>query len=98
MDVRVQQKILDPCMQDADDSDLGAEMLGVGSYLQGSGRTGPEQQLIELFGVGQGQHVEFVWHGEDDVEIAGRKQFLLALRDPPFPCLSLALGAVPVPA
>jgi hypothetical protein len=85
-------------MQNADNSDLCAEMLGIGSYFQGSGRTGPEQQLIELFGVGQGQHVEFVWHGEDDVEVAGRKKLLFALGDPAFPCLRLALGAVPVTA
>src|SRR5215472_16487006 len=98
MDVRMQQKILAPGVQNADDSDLGTEMLGISSYFQGSGGTGPEQQLIELFRVGQGQHVEFVWHGEDDVEVAGRKQFQFAFGNPALACLSLALGAVPVTA
>jgi hypothetical protein len=39
-----------------------------------------------------------VRNGEHYVEIAGRKKFLFALGDPTFPCLCLALGAVPVAA
>lgn len=98
MDVWVQQQVLSPRVEDADHADLSAEMFLIGRQFQCRCSAGAEQQFVECSLVGQGQHVEFVRHGEDHVKIAGREKLLLSLGDPTFPRLSLTLRAVPVPA
>ena len=48
MDVRVQQQILSPRMEDADHANLGAEMFLIGGQYQCRRSAGPEQQLVEM--------------------------------------------------
>src|SRR5271165_4746359 len=73
-------------------------MLSVSGKFYSCGSTGADQQLVELSRVVQRQYVQFVGHGEDHMKVTGRKKLLLPFSDPAFPCLRLALWAVPVPA
>ena len=66
--------------------------------LQQGLRAGGEQHVVEQTRVLQGQHVEFVGHGEHDMEVTGGQEFAFAGRHPALARLRLALGAVPVSA
>ena len=46
----------------------------------------------------QRQHIEFVWHGENQMKVARTQEFLLPRSEPAFARLRLALGTVPVAA
>src|SRR5258708_28991198 len=46
MDMRMNLEILPPGMQDAEESDLGAEVLGIGGDLQQNGGPGVEQEVV----------------------------------------------------
>jgi len=70
--VRVQQQVLTPTVQHGEETDLCAEMFGVGGDLQqGLGR-GVEQQVVEDLFVDQRQMGEMMRHREDDVNIGER--------------------------
>ena len=58
MDVRMKQQILAPGMQDGEESDLRAKMLGVGGHLHKRLGNGAEQQVVEFNGVLPDQCVE----------------------------------------
>jgi hypothetical protein len=47
MHVRMEQELLIPAVQHAEESDLGAEQPGVASHLEQGFSTGPEQQIEE---------------------------------------------------
>src|SRR5437899_3574021 len=94
----MQKQVLSPSVQDADHADLGAQVFAIDGDLQQGLGAGNEQQVVEQTRVFQGQHVEFVGHGEHDMEVAGSQEFAFASRQPAFACLCLALGAVPVSA
>ena len=98
MNVGMQEQVLSPGVQDADHADLGAQVFRIGCDLQQGLRAGGEQQIVEQTRVLQSQHVEFVRHGEHDVEIAGVQEFAFPRRQPALARLRLALGAVPVSA
>jgi hypothetical protein len=68
VDVGVQEKILSPGVKDADHSDLGSEMLGVGGDGAGGGGAGRKQQIVERAWVGQSENVEYVGNCENDVK------------------------------
>src|ERR1700687_4863207 len=92
----MQKQVLSPRVQDADHADLGAQVFAIDGDLQQGLRAGGEQQVVEQPRVFQGQHVEFVGHGEHDMEVAGGQEFAFAGRQPALACLRLALRAVPV--
>ena len=98
VDVRMQQKILAPGVENADNADLRAEVLGIGGDLQRGRGTRSKQQIVIAPGIVLRQHVEFVRHGEDDMKVAGRQELSLLRGKPAFARLRLALGAVPVAA
>ena len=98
MNVGMEQQILSPSVQDADHADLSAQVFAIDRDLQQGLRAGGEQQVVEQTRVLQGQHVEFVGHSEDDMEVAGGQEFPFAGRQPALACLGLTLGAVPVSA
>lgn len=92
MDVVMGQQIRAPGVQDGEESDLGAEPLGIGGHLEQSLGAGLEQQIEESLGRSERQRVQFVGQGEDDVEVVGVEQVAL-LRLKPLPAsLRLALG------
>ena len=94
--VGVRLQGLSPGVQDAEKSDLRAEMFGIGSYFQQGGGSGSEQEMIKLPRVVLRQEVEFVGNGEDHVKVRGGQQFLFPRGKPTLARLGLALGAVPI--
>lgn len=97
MDVRM-QKILTPGVENADNADLGAKVLGIGRDLQCGRGTRGKQQIVKAAGIVERQHVEFVRHGQDDMEVAGRQELSIPRGKPAFARLRLTLGTVPVAA
>src|SRR6185437_8074407 len=96
--VGMQQQVLSPGVQDGEGADVSAEPLRVArDFDQGLG-CGSEQQIVELARAGEGKDVEFMRHGEYDMEVADGKQFLLPCLEPLFPRSGLALGTVSVTA
>ena len=62
-------KFLIPGMQDAEESDLSAEMLGIPGDLDQRLGAEAEQQTINQFLVLQGQRRQFMWEREHDVGV-----------------------------
>ena len=86
------QQVRTPRVQDGEESDLGAEPLRIGCNFHQSLGAGLEQQIEESAGSGERQRVQFVGHGEDDMEIVGVEQVALLRFDPSPAGLRLALG------
>jgi hypothetical protein len=98
IEMRMMLKILTPGMQDGEESDLGAQVLGVrADRSQGLGRR-LEEQVVDQGFVLQGERCDFLGQGEDDVEIRAVQKFSLPMLDPLRPGERLALRAMPVPA
>ena len=90
------EQVLAPGVENAEDADLRAQVLGVGGDFQQGGGAGGEQEMVKLAGVVLRQQVEFVGDGEDHVKVMGGQQFLFPRSEPAFARLGLALGAVPI--
>ncbi len=71
-------------------------MLGIGCDFEQRACTGFEQQSEEPPLVLPHQRHQRMGHAEDQVKVAHRQQFLLALDEPLLASVGLALGAVPV--
>src|SRR2546427_7684303 len=87
---------LSPGMRDAEESDLRAEMFGVGGHFQQGGRRGLEQESKQDLLILPDQRHEAVRHAEDQVVVAYRQEFLLPLMQPLLPGMGLTLRAVPI--
>jgi hypothetical protein len=98
VDMRVSEQVLAPGMQDGEESDLGAQVLGIGGYLEKRFRTGAEQEVIEDLFILQHQLTELMRQGEDNVDIGDRQEFILASGDPVVASSALTLGTVPIAA
>ena len=88
------QQLLAPGMQDGDEADLGAQVLGIGGDgAQGLG-AGVEEQIVERGLVLKGDGRDRLGHGKDDVEILDPvEQLGLAIFEPLRAGERLALGA-----
>src|ERR1019366_6359730 len=98
VNMRMSIKLLSPGVEDGEEADLGAEMLGIASHLEQGGSTGFKQQRKQSPLVLPDHRHERVRYAEDEVVIAHRQQFLLAAFEPLLARVGLALGAVAVPA
>jgi hypothetical protein len=49
MNVRMMQEVLAPGVEHAEETDLRAEMLGIGRNLQQSGGGGAKQEIVDDF-------------------------------------------------
>jgi len=94
----VSQQVGTPGVQDGEESDLGSEAPGIGRHFEQGLGTGLEQQVEEWPGRSEGQRVQFVGQGEDDVEVAGVDEVALLRLEPSPAFLRLALGTAPRPA
>jgi hypothetical protein len=91
-------QVLSPAVQDGDQPDLGAEVLGIGSDdAQRLGRCG-EQDGVDNGLVLEGNLGNRRRHGENDREVRHRQQVGLAVRQPFGTGQPLALRAMPVAA
>ena len=98
VDMRMRLERLSLGVQDGEETNLGAEMLGVGGHFEQRGGAALEQQREQPSLILPHQGHERVRYAEDQVEVVRRQEFLLALRDPVLASVGLALGAVPVAA
>lgn len=67
-------ELLVPCVKDAEESDVGAESLGIAGDLDESLGAGPEQDIVNDFLVLQRQWSEFMREREDDMRVRHGKQ------------------------
>ena len=98
MHVGMQRQILSPGAEDAEKTDLGSQMLRIGSQIEPSFRAGAEQQVVDHLGVPLAEWIEFLGEGKDHREIGDAEQFLFSRGQPALTRLGLALGTVPVAA
>ena len=87
-----------PGMQNGEDAKLGTEMLGIGRDHGERLGGGAEQDAVDEPFVLQGNRGEFVGDREDHVEVLDGENLSLAISNPVFSGLLLALGTVPVSA
>ena len=91
MDMRMDLQILSPGVQNAEETDLCAQMFGIGCDLQQSRGAGAEQKVIDDFLVLQSQPCEFVRDGKDHMHVFNRQQFFIAIGEPLIAGIGLAL-------
>lgn len=96
VEMRMQSQVLSPGVQDAEEADLGSEVLGVGGNLKHGLGGGAEEQIIEQPWIALTERVQLVGQGKDDVEVRYAEQVLFAPCEPALARLGLALGTVPV--
>jgi hypothetical protein len=96
VEMRMQSQVLSPGVQDAEEADLGSEVLGVGGNLKHGLSGGAEEQIIEQPWIALTERVQVVGQGKDDVEVRYAEQVLFAPCEPALTRLGLALGTVPV--
>src|SRR6266851_2451588 len=89
-------EVLTPRVQDAEQSDVGSQVLGVASNLKERRGTGAEEQVVEQPLVLQYQGRQLMGQREDDVEVGHGQQLGGARGQPSGACVALALGTVPV--
>src|SRR5882724_3228054 len=85
---------LSPSMQNAEEADLGTEMLGIASHFEQGGGAGFKQQSEENPLVLPDQGDQSMRDAENDVIVADRQQFLLAGAQPLLPGIGLAFRTV----
>ena len=83
-------------MEDGDDADAGAEVLGVGGDREGGLGGCLHEQVVDHGLVLIGDAAQLRRQGVNHMKILDRQQFGLALGEPPARGSALALWAVPV--
>jgi hypothetical protein len=82
VEMRMQSQVLSPRMQNAEEADLGSEVLGVaGNLKHGLSGGAEEQPWIALT-----ERVQLVGQGKDDVEVGYAEQILFAPCEPALAC------------
>ena len=77
VEVRVQAQVLSPGVQDAEEADLGSEMLGICCDFEHGLSASPEEQIEEQPGISLTERVQRMRQSKDDVEVGHGKQVLL---------------------
>ena len=85
-------------MQNADETNLRTQPLGIGRHFEHSIRAGAEEQVIQNPGVAQTERVQLMRQGKYDVEVGNFEEFLFTRGEPALARLCLTLRTVPVPA
>ena len=98
VNVGMMEQVLTPGMQDRKESNLGAEVVWIASYLLQGLRTGAEQEVIEDLLVLQRQRGELVRQSKDNVDIGDGQKFSLPSHNPLVASAALTLGAMAVTA
>jgi hypothetical protein len=85
-------------VQNADKSNLSAQMLGISGKLKKSLRNGSEQNVINDSLISQGERIEYRWYGKYNMEVWHGKKVFFPFLKPFFFFKELALRAMPVSA
>lgn len=80
VNMRVQQQVLSPGVQNTDHANLSTQVLRICGYLKQGLSTGSEEQIVEQMRVVQGQHIQLVGHAENHVEVVGGQEFSFSCR------------------
>ena len=94
----MQAQVLSPRMQNAEESDPGSEMPGVGCDFKHGLGAGAEEQIVEQPLVLENESGQLVRQGEDLVKVWNGQQFGRSRRQPLGARVPLALRAVPIAA
>jgi len=96
MQMRMMEQILTPGMENREETDFGAQMLGIGSNgLEGLG-SGPKENAIDGPLVLQGNSGNLFRYSKDDVKILGFQNLGLAVFDPLGAGQRLAFGTMTI--
>ena len=98
VDVRMKLEFLVPGVQDAEETDLGAEVPRIAGDLKQRLGAGPEQESIDLAFIHQRQWRKLTRQRKDHVNVARGQEFFSPRFQPAVASVSLALRAMPVPA
>src|SRR5271156_3774531 len=96
VEMRMQSQVLSPGVQNAEEADLGSEVLGAGRNFEHGLSAGAEEQIVEQPWIALTERIQLVGQGKDDVEVGHAEQILFAPCQPALACLGLALGTVAV--
>jgi hypothetical protein len=69
VEMRMQSQVLSPSVENAEEADLGSEVLGVGRYFEHGLSAGAEEQIVEQPWMALTERVQLVGQGKDDVEV-----------------------------
>lgn len=94
--VRMQEQVLAPRMQNADETDVRSQLLGVRGHFQHGGRARAKEQIVDDSSVAPAEAVEFVWKREDYMKVRDVEEFLFTRIQPPLAGLRLALWTMPI--
>ena len=98
MQMRMMDQILAPGMENGEETDFGAEMLGIGgNESEGFGR-GMEENAVNGPLVLQSDGGNLFRHCKNDMEVRSIEKLGLAVLNPLCASEGLALGAVPIAA
>ncbi len=98
VNMRMVLQLLIPGVEDAEETDLGAEVPGIRGDLDQCLGAGAEEQSVDHFFVLQCQRRQLMGKREDDMRVGHRQQFGASRGQPAVARLALALRAVPVTA
>jgi|SRR5579872_1126745 len=96
VDMRMEQQVRPPRVQDAEKTDLCSQMLRIGGNLKECGCAGLEQQAIEYFRIVLAKWVQLMRQREDHMEVGHAEHFFFAGGEPALARLRLALRAMPI--
>ena len=96
--MRMQQQVLTPGVQDAQEADLGSQVLRVGRDFEQCRRRWSETAGHRALRVALAKRIQLMRQREDHMEVRHAEHFLFAGGEPALARLRLALRAVPVAA
>ena len=73
MDMWMEFELLIPTMQDAEEADRGAQVLGIARYFEQRFRARVKEQIKDYFFVLQSQRSKLVRQSEHDMDITHRQ-------------------------
>src|SRR3954454_11138420 len=92
----MKEQVLTPGMQNAEEANLGSQVLRVRSDFKHRGGARTKQQVVKQRLVPLAKRIQFMWECENNVEIRHAEHFPLTGGEPALARLGLALRAVPV--
>ena len=72
VDMRMEQEILPPGVENAEEADLGAQVFRIASDFQKCVRYCLKQEVVEFGLVLENECLQFMWQRENDMEITRR--------------------------